>query len=584
MAAVWKFFTHTFVGGSCCFLIIAAGISSLIGCGAAPGENAAAKFRPVDEGANKQVAKAEVSGERSSARAVREPVIDEPEPTPPRSKRAQVGPATDTGSAPNEAAADAPPKAAKRPPISKSLGRAAAEKGKQGDPALAGPTAEKVEMMRKLATPQPLGKTEQQKLQSVQNQLSARLQLAEEILVDEQSPEAARIEALEARLHVYSIFVAMDMDGARDKFVAAAQDLAAVPDPERAIVGKAQLFMYDVGNIFDSKPRDGATVVKAIEEMLESDDDYMVVLKATAMAAQQLAQAGFTDDAAKAQELIGDHFEHSETPQIAIMAAQLQLSSLLLHLRDAKDDDRENVGNQVVAKLQSMIEQAKANEGLFDMLQEVAIMLESIHTNTATKMYDLIDQHYSHHQNSKVADRASQAVENGRKHLALVGQPFEVDGVLLSGKPFNWSALKGKVVLVDFWATWCGPCLQEMPNIIKSYNTFHDQGFEVVGVNLDDKVETVKEFFADQSLPWPTVVSVADEKRGFSNPNAVKCGVDSIPFVVLVGRDGKVAQIHVRGAKLEGAIKELLAKGDAPADGAEPPATGAVRGRQNPLR
>ena len=149
-------------------------------------------------------------------------------------------------------------------------------------------------------------------------------------------------------------------------------------------------------------------------------------------------------------------------------------------------------------------------------------------------------------------------IERYQKRARLVGHPFEVAGVTIEGQPFDWSEYEGKVVLIDFWATWCGPCLQELPNIRVNYEKFREQGFEVVGVNLDDDPQDVQAFFSVQKLPWPTVLSTDPQSRGMKTPLAVESGVEFIPFIVLVGRDGKVAALNVRGEKLEPKLVELL--------------------------
>ena len=71
------------------------------------------------------------------------------------------------------------------------------------------------------------------------------------------------------------------------------------------------------------------------------------------------------------------------------------------------------------------------------------------------------------------------------RRLSLPGNPMDIKGTLLNGQPFDQKTLAGKVVLVDFWATWCGPCVAEIPNVLEEYEKYHDKGFEVVGISLD---------------------------------------------------------------------------------------------------
>jgi thiol-disulfide isomerase/thioredoxin len=161
-------------------------------------------------------------------------------------------------------------------------------------------------------------------------------------------------------------------------------------------------------------------------------------------------------------------------------------------------------------------------------------------------------------QETEFATQIGPELASAKKRLALIGEPFEVTGQVIGGKEIDWSSYKDKVVLVDFWATWCGPCLREVPNIKKNFVRFQELGFEVVGINLDDDLATVEKFLADNPLPWDTVVGESDSEFGFDNPNAKRCGVQAIPFLVLVGKDGNVAALHVRDKLLDEKLIELL--------------------------
>jgi peroxiredoxin len=142
-----------------------------------------------------------------------------------------------------------------------------------------------------------------------------------------------------------------------------------------------------------------------------------------------------------------------------------------------------------------------------------------------------------------------------------LSQTLDIAGPRLGGGEFDLKEMRGKVVLVDFWATWCPPCVAEVPNVRKAYNRYHADGFEVVGVSLDDSKEALAKFVQKHELPWPQVFFGDKDKVGFSNPLARRYGVEAIPSTFLVDRAGTVAQTDLRGAELERAVAGLLGKG-----------------------
>ena len=139
-----------------------------------------------------------------------------------------------------------------------------------------------------------------------------------------------------------------------------------------------------------------------------------------------------------------------------------------------------------------------------------------------------------------------------------VGAPFpdfaEKD---LDGKPISVAGFKGKVVLVDFWATWCVACRLELPNVIATYKKHHAEGFEIIGVNLDSDRDKLDAFLKQtDGMTWQQYF----DGQSWSNKLAVKYGVERLPFSVLVGPDGKIIGKSLLDEALENAVATSLAK------------------------
>ena len=126
----------------------------------------------------------------------------------------------------------------------------------------------------------------------------------------------------------------------------------------------------------------------------------------------------------------------------------------------------------------------------------------------------------------------------------------------INGKPLSLDQFKNKVVLIDFWATWCPPCVDEMPNIVKTYQMYHDKGFEIIGISLDENKNRFLRFIENNNMTWRQYF---DGKRG-QNSMAQKYSIDSIPSTFLLDANGKIIAKNLRGSSLEEAIKEAVAK------------------------
>ncbi len=141
--------------------------------------------------------------------------------------------------------------------------------------------------------------------------------------------------------------------------------------------------------------------------------------------------------------------------------------------------------------------------------------------------------------------------------LNLVGNEMKVEGLYLDGTEIDWASYRGKVVLIDFWATWCGPCVGEIPNMTRMYQKYNAAGFEILGYSLDQDLDALHKFEEERKLPWKTAsqkLSLEYKAKKFIDLSQYY-GVTGIPTMILVGKDGKVLSTNARGPELERLLK-----------------------------
>ncbi len=153
------------------------------------------------------------------------------------------------------------------------------------------------------------------------------------------------------------------------------------------------------------------------------------------------------------------------------------------------------------------------------------------------------------------------ANEDGKKRLDgiirsnnILGTKPQIKFKAVDGSEVDLSKMKGKVVLIDFWATWCGPCMMELPNVLDVYKKYHDKGFEIIGISFDRDIESLKKVIKERGVSWPQYF----DGKAWDNDWGVHFGIQAIPTMWLVDKDGKIVDTEPRGAELGSKVANLL--------------------------
>ncbi|MDA0834198.1 MAG: thioredoxin-like domain-containing protein [Planctomycetota bacterium] len=264
------------------------------------------------------------------------------------------------------------------------------------------------------------------------------------------------------------------------------------------------------------------------------------------------AQTGaFADALPQLKKLESDlSKDRKSTNMLASVVYRINLVEYNLQLQKSASDEKLllQVQNQWLASLEDFVKKYPGAEDVPDAEMQLAMAHEfSGKMTDALKWYSKLK---TDHPDSPSGRRAAGAI----RRLNLKGFPFELVSSTLNGEKFSMSQLEGRVVLVIYWATWCQPCTEDLPQIRALYEQYRSQGFEIVGVNLDTEPDLIAPYLKEYRVPWVQLF----EEGGLDSPLASQFGIISVPTMFLVGRDGKVLDRGISVGDLKTGLPDIL--------------------------
>ncbi|MDA1013317.1 MAG: TlpA disulfide reductase family protein [Planctomycetota bacterium] len=316
----------------------------------------------------------------------------------------------------------------------------------------------------------------------------------------------------------------------------------------RALCAACVLSLVVTATANHSIADDPSTFAKLIEQQLKQVSDYIRKHPDAADIDDAYTSLFQTAEKHGLHEIALPHVEDyakraNADPNVAKLAQRVQLFGLA---RSGKTTEAVNVFGELIRSVS-----IRMPDETLDIAKSLASDLQVAGDHQAAKQtYDRVSTAF-------FLNTFVRRLCDGRMaKLQLVNQAAPaIRSTSTNDKTIDLAELKGKVVLVDFWATNCPPCLKEFPRLKQLYADYHDRGFEVIGISLDEEREIVDRFQAKWELPWPLVVSI--QGRG---PIRTRYRVETIPSMFLVDKTGKIVAADLTNDSLRRAVAKLVAE------------------------
>lgn len=378
-------------------------------------------------------------------------------------------------------------------------------------------------------------------------------------------PEDTRLKAIRYKLDALRTLAAIVPADWQKPLEEYADQLRAGSDGFLRRMADATMFQDQVNDFLSEGAADPDTILQALDKLLANEQAGPETLSATRDAFGWLFQNGNVELAADGFRRIGQRFQSHEDATVSEEADSLLSQAINIRLtqlaKSAMEGDASAL-QKLLDEMKLLLQPENNDPRILAFAMQTAQFLEfSGHYAEARDAYRLIAERFgkASEDDPGLADNVKRSVELAERRLDLIGKPVKIEGIRLGGRSFDWSEYQGKWVVVAFWTTWHNDWQAELQNINAAIGPFRDPPVEVVTISLDDDRNALEIYLKETPSPWPVVVNPDPLAAGFENANAVRCGVEAVPFIMLVDPQGNVVDIHLLGSRLAEALNRALA-------------------------
>jgi thiol-disulfide isomerase/thioredoxin len=290
-------------------------------------------------------------------------------------------------------------------------------------------------------------------------------------------------------------------------------------------------------------------LLEQLAEAASANDQKYLWIRQLADTISAETQAGFLPDGIERLQSLKAQLERA--PAAEELIAHVQFLAMAADYSSSLQDpnaDYVKIQEQWLKNLEDFVKQYPESRETADALMQLGMAEEfSGNVEQAEAWYTQIAQKFD-------GSEAAKKAEGALRRLGSVGKPLALRGRAVDGSTTDLSSFSGKVVLVQYWATWCEPCMADMARLREVYSQYKGQGFEIIGVNLDNDSESLVKYLRSNPLPWRQLY----EPGGLESRLAAEMGIMTLPQMILVGKDGRVVNRNLHISELTGELGRVL--------------------------